>query len=54
MQRGCGQIVKKRISVGGRGKSGGMRTIVAFKVEDKAFLYMVSLKINATTLTKKN
>ena len=32
-----GQIVKKRIGVGGRGKSGGIRTIVAFKVSDKAF-----------------
>jgi hypothetical protein len=32
-----GQIVKKRIGSDGRGKSGGMRTIVAFKIEDKAF-----------------
>jgi hypothetical protein len=32
-----GHVVKKRIGVGGRGKSGGVRTIVAFKVKDKAF-----------------
>lgn len=32
-----GQIVKKRIGSDGRGKSGGMRTIVALKIEDKAF-----------------
>ena len=28
---------KKRISVGHKGKSGGVRTILAFKVNDKAF-----------------
>ncbi|WGG48705.1 type II toxin-antitoxin system RelE/ParE family toxin [Rugamonas sp. DEMB1] len=32
-----GHVVKKRIGVGGRGKSGGARTILAFKVHDKAF-----------------
>lgn len=32
-----GHVVKKRIGVGGRGKSGGVRTILAFKVKDKAF-----------------
>ena len=32
-----GNVVKKRIGVGGRGKSGGVRTIVAFKFADKAF-----------------
>lgn len=32
-----GHVVKKRIGVGGLGKSGGARTILAFKVHDKAF-----------------
>lgn len=32
-----GNIYKKRIAVGGRGKSSGVRTIVAFKEDDKAF-----------------
>jgi hypothetical protein len=32
-----GHVVKKRIGIGGRGKSGGVRTILAFKVKDKAF-----------------
>lgn len=32
-----GHVVKKRIGVGGRGKSGGVRTILAFQVKDKAF-----------------
>ena len=35
-----GNIYKKRVPLGSRGKSGGARTIVAFKVRDKAiFLY---------------
>lgn len=32
-----GHVVKKRGGVGGRGKSGGVRTIVAFQVGDKTF-----------------
>lgn len=32
-----GHIYKKRVSVGGRGKRGGARIIVAFKFQDKAF-----------------
>jgi len=35
-----GNIYKKRIALGNRGKSSGARTIVAFKIKDKAiFLY---------------
>jgi hypothetical protein len=30
-------VVKKRVGIGGRGKSGGLRTILAFKLKDKAF-----------------
>ncbi|CAG9001011.1 MAG: hypothetical protein CENE_03019 [Candidatus Celerinatantimonas neptuna] len=32
-----GHVVKKRVAVGGRGKSGGVRTLLAYKVCDKAF-----------------
>ena len=32
-----GGIYKKRIGIGDRGKSGGVRTIVAFKMNDRAF-----------------
>lgn len=32
-----GGIYKKRMGIGNRGKSGGIRTIVAFKMNDKAF-----------------
>ena len=32
-----GHVMKKRIAVGGRGKSGGVRTLLAYKSGDKAF-----------------
>jgi len=32
-----GSLYKKRIGIGGKGKSGGIRTIIAFKYENKAF-----------------
>jgi hypothetical protein len=32
-----GQVYKKRVALAGRGKSGGARTLVAFKSGDKAF-----------------
>ncbi|MFY0663478.1 MAG: type II toxin-antitoxin system RelE/ParE family toxin [Natronospirillum sp.] len=32
-----GQVFKKRVAVNGRGKSGGVRTLVAYRVGDKAF-----------------
>lgn len=32
-----GYVVKKRVAVGGRGKSGGVRTLLAYKSGDKAF-----------------
>lgn len=32
-----GHVVKKRVAVGGRGKSGGVRTLLAYRLGDKAF-----------------
>jgi hypothetical protein len=32
-----GHVVKKRVAVGGRGKSGGVRTLVVYKLGQKAF-----------------
>jgi len=32
-----GHVFKKRVAVGGRGKSGGVRTLLAYKIEGKAF-----------------
>lgn len=32
-----GHVIKKRVALVGRGKSGGARTLLAYRVEDKAF-----------------
>ncbi|WP_351016214.1 type II toxin-antitoxin system RelE/ParE family toxin [Shewanella sp. AC91-MNA-CIBAN-0169] len=32
-----GNVIKKRVARTGQGKSGGFRTIIAFKVDDKSF-----------------
>ncbi len=32
-----GNIVKKRVAVGGRGKSGGIRTLLAYQIGTRAF-----------------
>ncbi len=32
-----GHVVKKRVAIQGRGKRGGVRTLIAYQVEDKAF-----------------
>ena len=32
-----GHIMKKRVALAGRGKSGGVRTLLAYKVENRAF-----------------
>lgn len=32
-----GHVIKKRVAIGGRGKSGGARTLLAYRFGDKAF-----------------
>jgi len=32
-----GSVYKKRVATKGKGKSGGVRTIIAFRIEDKVF-----------------
>ena len=49
-----GSVYKKRVAIQGRGKSGGVRTLIAFRVEDKAFLCMASLKICEVILKIEN
>lgn len=39
-----GSVYKKRVPIEGQGKSGGLRTLIAFKQGDKAFLCMALLK----------
>ena len=41
-----GHVVKKRVAIGGRGKSGGTRTLLAYKVDEKAF-FVYSFAKNA-------
>ena len=40
-----GSVYKKRIALNDRGKSGGVRTLLAYKMEDKAFLFMGSQRM---------
>jgi hypothetical protein len=43
-------LYKKRIAMAGKGKSGGYRTLIALKHNDKAFLSTDLLKMNMTIL----
>ena len=49
-----GHVVKKRVALGGRGKSGGVRTLLAFKMNDKAFLCTVLPKTSKATSPTKS
>ena len=51
-----GQVYKKRVALAGRGKSGGARTLVAFKSDDRAFFmygFSKNQRSNITTKEKK-
>ncbi|MES2299260.1 MAG: type II toxin-antitoxin system RelE/ParE family toxin [Pseudomonadota bacterium] len=48
-----GHIVKKRIALSGRGKSGGARTILAFRFKDKAFFLYGFAKNQADNISDK-
>jgi hypothetical protein len=48
-----GHVYKKRVSVGNRGKSGGARTIIAFKTHNKAFFIYGFSKNEKANITKK-
>lgn len=47
-------VVKKRVAVGGRGKRGGVRTLLAYKSGDKAFLCMGSPRMHVRMLVRMN
>lgn len=49
-----GHVVKKRVAVGGRGKRGGVRTLLAYKSCDKAFLCMGSPRMHVRMLVRMN
>jgi len=48
-----GHIYKKRLPLGDKGKSGGARTIVAFKMNDKAIFVYGFSKSERSNITKK-
>ena len=48
-----GQVYKKRVALAGRGKSGGARTLVAFKRDDRAFFMYGFAKNQRSTITVK-
>lgn len=48
-----GHIYKKRLPLGHKGKSGGARTIIAFKVGDKAIFVYGFSKGEKSNITKK-
>ena len=49
-----GRVFKKRVAIQGRGKSGGLRTLLAFKHEDKAFfIYGFAKKIGRASCRER-
>lgn len=48
-----GYLFKKRIAIHGRGKSSGLRTIIAFKKEDRAVFLYGFAKSDKSNLTAK-
>jgi len=48
-----GHVYKKRLSIGNRGKRGGARTIIAFKVHEKAIFMYGFDKSKKGNITKK-
>ena len=48
-----GNVYKKRVALAGRGKSGGARTLVAFKGDDRAFFMYGFSKNQRSNITTK-
>jgi len=48
-----GQVYKKRVALAGRGKSGGARTLIAFKSDDRAFFMYGFSKNQRSNITTK-
>lgn len=45
-----GNVFKKRVALGSQGKSGGVRTLLAYKVDDKAFFIYGFAKNNRSNI----
>ncbi|WP_440906156.1 type II toxin-antitoxin system RelE/ParE family toxin [Catenovulum sp. SX2] len=48
-----GHVVKKRVGLNGQGKSGGVRTLLAFKIDEKAFFMFGFAKNQQDNIDKK-
>lgn len=48
-----GNVYKKRVAIGGRGKSGGVRTLIAYRVGDKAIFMYGFAKNKRANITDK-
>jgi len=48
-----GHVYKKRAAIQGQGKRGGLRTIIAFKVDDKSFFMFGFAKNQQDNIDKK-
>lgn len=48
-----GDLYKKRIGLAGRGKSGGVRTLIAFRIEEKAFFLYGFAKNARSNISEK-
>jgi hypothetical protein len=48
-----GNVFKQRVVINSRGKSGGVRTILAYKIKDKAFFIYGFAKNSRTNITDK-
>ncbi|MBL4910889.1 MAG: type II toxin-antitoxin system RelE/ParE family toxin [Alteromonadaceae bacterium] len=48
-----GHVYKKRAAIQGQGKRGGLRTIIAFKVDDKSFFMFGFAKNQKDNIDKK-
>jgi len=49
-----GHLFKKRVTVAHRSKSGGVRTLLAYKINNKAFLFMALRKVPEKILLMMN
>ena len=48
-----GHIYKKRVAIQGRGKSGGVRTLIAYQVQDRAFFIYGFAKNKRANISNK-
>jgi len=49
-----GHVYKKRVAIQGRGKSGGVRTLIAYQVKDKAFFIYGFAKNKRANISDKS